>query len=371
MTGIVKIQGKVQNYQWGGVSYISQLINQPNTDGSPWAEYWLGTHPAAPATVGEHTLSDYLQQQGLPRLLFLFKVLDVKDMLSIQVHPTTAQAQAGFAFENAAGIALDATSRNYKDDSDKPELAVALSEFWLLHGFRSRDAIQAQLQTIPYLHPLLQVLEQNGLAEAFEFALDSDHGMHDKLCDEVINGNWQKQQIQFWMQRWLKDNPQSRDGLLTLFFLNLVKLNKGEAIYQPAGLLHAYLEGQTIELMANSDNVLRAGLTPKHIDVPELLSICHFESTAPSDFIIAPRQQKNGEIVFPTPFTAFELSMLHASTGGNYAWCAQTQEILFCVDGYVAMDGQPVTKGDAFLVPPGRKVTLVGDSFCLYRARNL
>lgn len=375
MSGIVKIHGKVQNYQWGGVDYISRLIDQPNTDGSPWAEYWLGTHPAAPAVVGEQTLSDYLLQQRLPSLQFLFKVLDVKEMLSIQVHPTPEQAQAGFARENAEGIALDAVHRNYKDNSDKPELAVALSEFWLLHGFRALDEIQTQLQQIPYLQPLLDSLQQKGLAAAFEFALDSDHEsivrMHEALYNDIINGHWQKSQIQFWMHRWLSDNPQSRDGLLTLFFLNVVKLAQGEAIYQPAGMLHAYLEGQTIELMANSDNVLRAGLTPKHIDVPELLSTCHFKSTAPPDFIIDPRRQDNGEIVFPTPFTAFELSMLQANTSADYVWCAQTLEILFCVDGRVSIDGQPVVKGDALLVSPGSHVTLSGDSFCLYRARNL
>lgn len=382
MTDIVKIQGKVQHYQWGGVAYIPQLINQPNPEQQPCAEYWLGTHPSAPAVVdgSGQLLSNYLQQQKQPGLQFLLKVLDVRDMLSIQVHPTPEQAKQGFARENAAGIALDARNRNYKDESDKPELAVALSEFWLLHGFRSTEAITEQLATIDYLKPLLNVLSDKGLEAAFGYALQRSSteivAMHDALYRDVINGTWEKHQIQFWMQRWLTDNPNACAGLLTLFFLNLVKLKQGQAIFQPAGLLHAYLEGQNIELMANSDNVLRAGLTPKHIDVPELMSVCQFVSSAPEDYIIHPVSRNNGELVFPTPFDAFELSRMQLGAGETCHWATTCSELVLCIDGVAKLkqsDGKIVVlhKGDTAYVPLNEKPELISEGCCIYRARNL
>jgi len=391
MTDIVKIQGKIQHYQWGGTAFIPKLINQPNPQNQPCAEYWLGTHPCAPATLCDagfsegspesaRLLSEYLSREKLPELQFLLKVLDVRDMLSIQVHPTKEQARQGYARENAAKIALDARDRNYKDESDKPELAVALSDFWLLHGLRQESDIIAQLSEMAYLAPLHEVIAAQGLRAGFSFALQRDSvevvEMHEALCDDVLAGRWEKHQIQFWMQRWLHDNPDERLGLLTLFFLNLVRLRQGEAIFQPAGLLHAYLEGQTIELMANSDNVLRAGLTPKHIDVPELMAVCQFVSSAPGDFIIRPKNRSHGEVVFPTPFDAFELSRQQLDAGQKGIWESTCSEVVLCTAGSARFH-QPsgsilaLSKGETVFIPCGYTSEWQSEGCCLYRARNL
>jgi len=375
-----KIEGKIQHYQWGGATFIPSLLSRSNPTQQPWAEYWLGVHPAAPSSLlgSEKSLVDQLQEKQLSPLQFLLKVLDVKDMLSIQVHPTPEQAQQGYARENAVGIPLDAKHRNYKDTSAKPELAVALSEFWLLHGFCNHSAVAEKLGQKRYLQPLLAKLEGEGFAQAFSMALDdtdsSVQAMQNALEAELSGQRFEKNCIEFWMQRWLEGNPGINKGLLTLFFLNLIKLEPGEAIYQPPGLLHAYLEGQNIELMANSDNVLRAGLTPKHIDVPELLKIARFQASDPTQFIIEPKKTDHYE-VFETPFEGFELSRISIDTPQTYNIQARSLEILLCLDGGASISSEKETgftldKGEAAVIYPDITYTISSDHGSIYRARN-
>lgn len=380
---LVEVHGRIQPYQWGGYNYIPDLLSLPADPTRPAAEYWLGAHPSAPSTLaGGEALGTYLERQRAGQLEFLFKVLDVRDMLSIQVHPTLEQAQAGFARENAAGVALDAKHRNYKDECDKPELMVALCEFWLLHGFQSVDLTLAALAKKPFLAPLQTRLAQEGLAAAFDFALAHDHpevvSMHAQLADFSLGQTpTDKADIDFWVHRWLSANPQTPNGILTLYFFNLVRLQPGQAIYQPPGLPHAYLEGQNIELMANSDNVLRAGLTPKHIDVPELMNICRFEPSEPAEYIIAANLDETGQRRFPTPFEAFELSEIDRHEAASLHWSTSTPELLFCLRGEAVVgDGQSLSKrlvkGQALLVLPGLEChlqTRPGHT-TLYRARN-
>lgn len=381
---MIKIHGQVQHYAWGGQNFIASLLGLPNTDGAPHAEYWLGVHPSAPATLtdsGDPTpLSHYLRDNNAGEIQFLFKVLDVKDMLSIQAHPTRAQATAGFLRENAEGIDPAAAHRNYKDQNDKPELAVALSDFWLLHGIAREHAVFAALERREYLTPLLRVYQQQGIRGAFSLALDAYHphtrAMHDGLVHELTERHYSKSDIEFWMQRWLRDNPETPNGILTLFFLNLVHLIPGEAIFQPAGLLHAYLEGQNIELMANSDNVLRAGLTPKHIDVGELLKIALLTDSDPEDYLIRPQATAQGEIRYPTPFPAFELSLFASQHARQFNWSVNTPEILFCLDGEAQIAGtaeetRVCRQGDAFALCPQQQIAVQGEHFSIYRARNL
>lgn len=384
MTSIHKIQGQVQNYAWGGSCFIPELIGFSNPDNTACAEYWLGIHPAAPALIAdthhEQTLQQFIAENEISAPQFLLKVLDVKEMLSIQVHPTPEQAKAGYAKENKLGISLNAKNRNYKDVSDKPELALALSEFWLLHGFRSLEEIKLALQNKLYLKPLLQIVDSQGLKRAFETALNDNDAsvktMHKALYEDVIAGKYQKNQIEFWIQRWIRKNPDTLNGILTLYMLNLVKLEKGEAIYQPSGLLHAYLEGQNIELMANSDNVLRAGLTPKHIDVPELLKIANIAPSNTAEYIISPQRANSYEQRFPTPFKEFELSEISTHTPEFFHWQAKTSEILLCIEGDITFvetqsDHISSTSGDAYFIPPGTKVTITSENCRLFRARNL
>lgn len=392
MKGLVKIRGEVQAYAWGGTEFLPRLLGSLpgyNHDAAtPQAEYWLGAHPSARARIegGDNglTVDEFLQQHQSPPLQFLLKILDVRDMLSIQVHPTKEQAAAGFQRENNLGIALTAKNRNYKDANDKPELMVALSDFWLLHGFKSPTHILAGLSPYPYLQPVRTMLQEAGLAAAFAFVLDIGdtqvQEMQRQLATELLMqpALQDKNLIEFWIRRWLEKNPTTLDGLLTLYFLNLVHLNAGEAIYQPAGLLHAYLEGQNVELMANSDNVLRAGLTPKHIDVPELLRICRVQATDPADYWILPQLEPGGERRFVTPFPEFELTELAGDASTGLAWRSRTPEILFCYKGAANLQtpgGETIklNQGESVLVLPDAEVRIefrqAGST--VYKARNL
>lgn len=343
MQFVVKIQGTAQHYVWGGSEFIPQLLCTDNQNQKPFAEYWLGIHPAGHARTeneGE-LLSHWLEVNQQAPLAYLFKILDVRHMLSIQVHPTKAQAAEGFARENASGIPLDAANRNYKDANDKPELMLALSPFWLLHGLRSQTEIAQSLATKPYLAPLQQHLNEQGVAAAFKMALDARNAdvvlMQSELKHHISSLPilTDKYETDFWLQRWLKHNPNTMTGLLTLYFMNLVELQPGQAIFQPPGLLHAYLEGKNVELMANSDNVLRAGLTPKHIDVLELLKIGTLTPTNAADYIITPQQTSPAETAYPTPFDEFELSEINLAA--PIQWQSHSTELLFCYHGDVAI----------------------------------
>lgn len=383
---MVRIKGQVQTYQWGGDEFIPELLGTLNDNSLPHAEYWLGAHPSARSTTlaDRIPIDDLLATRGAPPLQFLLKILDVSDMLSIQAHPNRSQAREGFARENALGIAIDAKYRNYKDASDKPELMLALSEFWLLHGFRQPDEIAELLASHDCLAPLVECVREHGLADAFAFALDfaakEVQAMQHALAGDLYETktSFAKDTPEFWIQRWLYKNPQVENGILTLFFLNLLKLDPGMAVYQPAGLLHAYLEGQNVELMANSDNVLRAGLTPKHIDVAELLRTCTIAPSHPQDFVINPQTLPNGEIRFITPFTDFELAELSPASGRNASWRSTTPEIVFCYEGSATLstDGNhrlELKRGESLLLLPGTEVTLQAGTAGVrcFKARNL
>ncbi len=383
MSSFEQIEGKVQPYQWGGFEFIPTLLSQPSTSDTPSAEYWLGSHPSAPSTIKNNGLSivDHLQKNAAPPLQFLFKILDVKEMLSIQSHPTAQQAESGFEKENKLGIPLTAKNRNYKDKCHKPELMVALSPFWLLHGIKSLVEIEKALSQKPYLKALLTVLREKGLMPAFELALDLKNEKvieaHAHLLEEFSNSakTYDKSSIEFWIHRWVTLNPNSLNGILTLFFLNLVKLESGDAIYQPPGLLHAYLEGQNVELMANSDNVLRAGLTPKHIDVGELLSTCTISSSSPLDFTIKTKLLANKAIEYTTPFEDFQLEAFSSLRANTIEWRADQSEILFCYSGSAIIEDKhgnktPLKQGETLLILPGNTLTAQLSNATLYKAKN-
>lgn len=377
MIAIVPIAGRIQPYAWGGQEFIPTLLGHP-PGAQPAAEYWLGDHPGAPAEVladtGPQPLTDFLAAP----LPFLLKVLDVRAMLSIQVHPTRAQAEAGFEREEAAGVPLGASHRNYKDRSDKPELMVALSPFYLLHGFAEPALIARRLARYPALAPLAATLTRDGLKAAFAHALRADDpevaAMQATLAAQLPAGEFAKTEVEFWYQRWLASDSAQARGLLTLFFFNLVELPPGAAIFQPAGLLHAYLEGQNIELMASSDNVLRAGLTPKHIDVEQLLAVGIFSATDPADYLIQPTAGAPFETVYPTPFEQFTLSCLTGPAGGELT--ATGAEIWLVTAGSCELRSGAarieLPRGRAALVQPGAalEVTLAPAS-SVFRAQGM
>ena len=297
LNSIYEIRGVVQPYPWGGRNFIPELLGVPNPAGQPQAEYWLGAHPNASSQVVQKDQTKPLDQmialhpqewlgklvyQQFGRLPYLFKILDVKDMLSIQAHPSKAAAEKGFQDEERRGIPLLAAHRNYKDDNHKPELMFALSEFWLLQGFKEPALLETTLQSVPELQFLIPAWEKEGYISLYETVMLLPQAevqrrlspLFDRLLPLYEAGKLKKDSPDFWAARacqtFCKGGALDR-GIFSIYLLNLVHLNPGEAVYQDVGVLHAYLEGQNVELMANSDNVLRGGLTSKHVDVVELI----------------------------------------------------------------------------------------------------
>jgi len=281
-------------YQWGDRDSIAAWQDRPPS-GDPEAELWLGTHPGSEASVhttdgdgNPQTLSSWLSDCGLKaELPFLVKLLAAATPLSIQVHPTKEQAQHGFAAENATGIPVDDSRRNYRDDSDKPEILIAWSdEFLALAGLKSVEALAATMEQI------VAVVDHAALADPATAALQDGPEAFGKWLfssDETLEhmaraltAAWETGVAQATLgdgsdllRVWdgvVAHYPGDR-GIVAASFLNLVSLSRGEAIFLPAGVPHAYLQGFGLEVMAPSDNVLRGGLTPKHIDREELAKI--------------------------------------------------------------------------------------------------
>lgn len=356
MQRLFKLKGKVQPYAWGGSAFIPNLLGmQPS--GKPAAEYWLGAHESAPAEIQDNGQAIPLnklisanpeQTIGTPvvntfgRLPYLLKILDVKDMLSIQVHPAKVAAEQEFARENEAGIPLNDPKRNYKDDNHKPELMVALSNFWLLHGFKSPDQLTEMLNTVPELSVLLlPVFKESGYEGLYKTVMQMPQEQVDQtlqpLLDRIIplynEGSLNRSQEDFWAARaaltFNKSGHIDR-GIFSIYLLNLVELKKGEGIFQDAGILHAYLEGQNVEIMANSDNVLRGGLTPKNIDIDELMKHVRFE---PVDPWITCGTEEGHERIYKTPVDDFELSCLQLPAGSTANFVTATADIIIITQG--------------------------------------
>ena len=331
MAGIYQLKGCIQDYAWGGKNYIANLLNITSNQ-AHYAEYWLGAHPSAPSQIlyaqEEISLGDFLYQNPTAlgqqsrqlfgdNLPYLLKILDVANPLSIQLHPTKEQAEIGFAQENAAGIPLNDPKRTYKDDNHKPEMMIALSDFWLLHGFKTKAKILDTLRQRPSLANLATKLASQDLAD---FYADIMLATQDQLAQWLlpIIDDQQKayeqnqlamQDPDYWVLYTLHAMKISRDkldaGLMSFYLFNIVNLQVGEGIFQAAGVPHAYLRGQNIELMACSDNVIRGGLTPKHVDIEQLLKIIDCSEIIPQ--IIAPAP-KHKVYTYPTPIADFALS---------------------------------------------------------------
>jgi mannose-6-phosphate isomerase len=382
---VYRLRGKVQHYAWGGTDYIPELLGIEKT-GKPCAEYWLGAHPSQPAEIEVHGVLkklDALISEGKEAVLgsrvasqfeslpYLLKVLDVRQMLSIQVHPDKASAAAAFEEENKRGIALNAPHRNYKDTNHKPELMVALSDFWLLHGFKPMDKLRETLEAIPNFGFLTRALNEGGYRALYEHVMTLPQEEVNAILQPLLerlsplyqNGELPKDSEDFWaaraVQTFCKDGNYDR-GIFSIYFFNLVHLKKGEGIYQPAGLPHAYLEGQNVEIMAASDNVLRAGLTDKYVDINELMKHVRFEPTEPT--ILADASSR--EVVYTSAAREFELSRIQLHAGETMEWNADTAEILLVLEGAAKMVTQNVAmvlqKGEAVLITSGTLVKLVG-----------
>ncbi len=373
---IFRIEGVVQHYDWGGKSFIPNLISEKNPANITYAEYWLGAHLKAPSLVKVQQknipldvfLNEYLSKDSEPNfgtLPYLFKVLDVHKMLSIQVHPTKEAAKKGYELENNNGIPLTANHRNYKDQNHKPEIMVALSDFWLLHGFLERSKLIKNLQETKELTFLLKTFLEKGYLglykKVMEFSQEEVNNVLGPLMDRIhptfIANELEKSSPAYWAAKSMehKELTSIDRGVFSIFFFNILKLSKGEAIFQDAGLPHAYLEGKNMELMANSDNVLRGGLTSKHIDVEELIRNTKFEETIPA--ILHGNQNKsNGEVVYKTTTKDFEMSKIELNSSTSHRSVSNSIEILIAMKGSATMIENKnaffIEKGQSFVIKP-------------------
>lgn len=258
---------QVQHYAWGSETHIPELLGV-EPDGQPWAELWIGDHPRLPSVVAS---TGEPLDAGLP---FLLKALAAAEPLSIQSHPSLEQAIAGFAAENQAGVPLDAPNRTYRDANHKPELICALTPFDALVGFRTPEAIIDELGAVDALAPMIKRLKgARPLQTTVEWLLRMPEQEVSALVAEVVPVIETAALLDSFY-------PGGR-GVLVGLLLHRVMLQPGEAVFLGAGNMHAYLSGFGIEIMANSDNVIRGGLTPKHINVEELLQVVSFDAFEP------------------------------------------------------------------------------------------
>lgn len=339
-----------RNYAWGDPSYIPSLFGL-QTFGQPYAEAWFGAHPALASVAeveGRKVPLDQLIAEsplailgpevagrfsGLP---FLFKVLAADYPLSIQVHPSSAQAVAGFQRENAAGLAIQAAKRNYRDPNAKLELLIALEEFQALCGFRTVDDIAAAMEGAPELSVLLPDWQrastpvQSLLSAYFSLSDDEVRPALTRWVHRVAKAELQSGSVDAWIveaDRIFAIDGQPDRGLFFFLLLNLVTLEPGQGLFLSAGTPHAYLRGAGVEVMGNSDNVLRAGLTEKHVDPKELLSILRFDSQRPH--VLGETAGDSSNISYVTAADAFELHQIGVGIVATPDQTANGPELLF------------------------------------------
>lgn len=304
-------------------------------------------------------------------------------MLSIQVHPSKAAAEKGYADEDAAGIPVDSPSRNYRDRNHKPELMLALSEFWLLHGFKSPEAIADFLATRPCYAPMLEILKSSDIQGLFAWTITAPLEETNVIIDTLLagiktEGLPEKTSPEYWIHKWTENPEATRIGLLVILLMNVVKVNEGDAVFQGAGIIHAYLEGQNIEIMANSDNVLRGGLTAKHMDAEELIKHTHFETIDPQNSYIAPTPLSEFENEYNAPIEDFLLTEIKIPAGSSTTITPDGLEIFLTFNGTarihspISSEDFEVSKGDTFAALPGSSVEISSTSSDLriFRAKT-
>jgi len=407
-----RLANTVRPYAWGSTTALPELLGTAPT-GEPQAEMWLGAHPGAPSRIdrgaGPVSLAEVIDaapeaELGAdtvrafgPRLPFLLKLLAAGSPLSLQVHPDRAQAAEGFADEERRGIPIDAGHRNYKDANHKPELIVALTLFDGLCGFRHPAQAADLLAGLgvddlkPYVDILRASPEEDALREVLTAVLSAEHhaiaGTVERaaVAADQLAAQGGPHADAYAAYAVLAHHYPGDPGVLAAMLLNHVQLQPGEALFLGAGIPHAYLGGLGVELMANSDNVLRCGLTPKHVDVPELLRVVRFEA---GDAGVLRPEDVNGEEVYETPIDEFRLSRFVTAPGAApHALPSRTPQILLCTGGRVRLreadveagaeagdgsgtgdgDGLALAPGESVFVRAGERITLSGDG-TLFRA---
>ncbi|WP_072609787.1 mannose-6-phosphate isomerase, class I [Vibrio vulnificus] len=389
-----KMDNKIQNYDWGSRSAIHDLFGFANDDHRPQAEVWMGTHPNGCSSIkGSNvslSLAELIQHDQVAFLSeptakqygdlpFLFKILSAERALSIQVHPSKRDAQTGFAREEQLGIPLDAAWRNYKDANHKPELVYALTDYQAMNGFRPFEEILVGFRQchIPEINTYLEQFEQNtneaGLRRFFIELLSMSELRKQNALDQLVTyASLNQQQPTCQLIIELAEQYPNDVGLFAPLLLNVITLKPGEAMFLNARTPHAYIKGTGLEIMANSDNVLRAGLTSKHMDVEELVKCTDFVSK-PVENLLTHAHVVGCEHHFPVPVKDFQFSIL--SKPESQPMTMSSAEILMAIDAdltLVASNGETLTlsKGQSAFIPAYVKTYAISSSGRIARAFN-
>ncbi|WP_326730014.1 mannose-6-phosphate isomerase, class I [Streptomyces phaeochromogenes] len=371
-----RLDNTIRPYAWGSTTAIPRLLGVEPT-GEPQAEMWMGAHPGAPSRTLRGPLTEVIDEAPEkelgreavakfgPRLPFLLKLLAAGAPLSLQVHPDLAQAKEGYEDEERRGVPIDAPHRNYKDANHKPELICALTEFDGLCGFRAPAEAADLLAALevdslkPYVDLLHAHPEEAALREVLTAVLSADREQMAATVTEAATACARLGGAHAPYADLAHHYP-GDPGVIAAMLLNHVRLQPGEALFLGAGVPHAYLNGLGVEIMANSDNVLRCGLTPKHVDVPELLRIVRFEASDPG--VLRPEASPDGEEVYETPIDEFRLSRYALVAGAPvHDLTLGTPQILLCTAGSVQAGEHALGPGRSVFVPAGEKAEVSGD----------
>ncbi len=379
------LTGTVQHFDWGDRTEIPRILGI-DPDGQPWAEYWLGAHLGGPSAFDDEpgqTLAHYLEHHPEElgetslatygaKLPYLMKILSAAGPLSIQVHPTREQAVSGFAKESLMGLPVSHPERSYKDDWPKPETIIALTPFEGLLGFRDPEETASLFEALGVANELASVIgplrdrtESLALQEVFLDVLTIRRRRH--LVDLVLAravefldaggalGEFARTAVE------IDEHFPGDPGILAALLMNRFRLEPGEAVSLEAGVLHAYLRGTGIEVMASSDNVIRGGLTHKHIDVDGLLGLVDFSTLHPQ---VRQPEGSDGVYRYPTEFPEFEVWLLTPTTDRGVAMPrTETCRIALVTDGDFTLEGDDVARlarGQAVFVPAGEQVHVEG-----------
>jgi mannose-6-phosphate isomerase len=398
---IVLLKNEIKEYHWGSRIFIPQLTGMRSPCQRPQAEMWLGAHPGASsmATVDNKqirlreiikndpvgALGKSVSDKFSGDLPFLFKVLSAARPLSLQAHPNKAQARLGFAREDSKDIPIESPHRTYKDQNHKPEMICALTHLWAFKGFRrNKDIIDLMdmvgASSVGVQTELLRRQDENeGLKGFFTSLLTMEKGKQEMVIEKImgiVNGLEASEPAFEWIIKLYREFP-GDIGVLSPLFLNVVCLEPMEAIYITSGELHGYLEGSGLELMANSDNVIRGGLTPKHVDVKELLDILDFAPHEPE--IIRPEQAGNNEAIYRTGNHEFVLSVITLHGGGREGSiyrgpAARGPEIIICTEGKANItdinkrDSLDISKGLSFFIPASVEAYIIKGEATIFKA---
>jgi mannose-6-phosphate isomerase len=383
-----QLQNTVRHYPWGSRTVIPELLGETSPADRPYAELWMGAHPDAPSVLSTGApldkaieeqpvalLGDAVHERFGTRLPFLMKVLAAEQPLSLQAHPTNEQARAGFAAEEAAGVPHDDPTRTFKDPFHKPELLLALTTFEALCGFRPVEEslhCLAKLQ-VPELKPTIAALARGGLRAAIPQLIALSPELRAVLVTAVADAASRfvaAHDPEFInTYRWAASLAQTYPGdpgVVISLMCNHLKLAPGEAVFLPAGNLHAYLSGAGVEVMASSDNVLRGGLTVKHVDLAALIEVLDFtDGRVP---VIHPVLGPGG-LRYPVPVEDFDLTRVQLDDRSG-SLTTRGPQVLFCTEGaaVLASPDAEVTlrQGQSAFVPAGTPITASGPAV-LYR----